>query len=43
MYKKGNILHQLMSDNEIWVYWGKEGSVSYKFWQGSGDPPIADQ
>ena len=37
MYEQNNILQQLITVDEIWLYWDCEGPLHQRSWRGSGD------
>jgi histone-lysine N-methyltransferase SETMAR len=39
MYRRNNFLHQLVTGDEIWVYWENQGSVFHKSWRGPNEAP----
>jgi histone-lysine N-methyltransferase SETMAR len=42
MMKRNNFLYQLITGDEIWIYWDNEGTgTQHRSWRGAGDQPIA--
>ena len=37
MYQQDNFLHQLVTGDELWVYWENQASATHKSWRGAGD------